>query len=240
MVLNKILFGKKYGICAFCGRKIKLSESVFHKEHACVCRECNSLIKVAPFGFLYKGTEYVSFIVAPLYYTPMVREAIHNLKFSFMPKVAYALGYYVNTYLSVFEESGESLVNDFDCIIPVPLSKQRRNNRGYNQAELLAREISEAFNIFVDTESLIKIYDTAPQSSLSYAEKKENLKDAYFCTARLDGKRILLVDDVCTTGNTLENCAKVLKENGAASVAAITAVHGGAKKHTELYNELFS
>ena len=239
-ILNFILFGKKFGICAFCGRKVKIADSVFNNEHMCICRECNSLIKIAPFNFLHKGTEHVSFVASPMYYTSLVRNAIHNLKFSSMPQISKALGYYINTYISVFESCDESLLSDFDLLVPVPLSLKRQNERGYNQAELLANEISKHFNIETHRDILRKVKDTPPQSTLSPKERKHNLDGAYKCKKDVKGKRILLVDDVFTTGSTLEHCAKELIDNGALSVSAITAAYASLKEHSQAYNELFS
>ena len=239
-ILNFILFGKKFGICAFCGRKVKLSDSVFNNGHICVCRECNSFIKTAPFNFLLEGTEHVSFVVSPLYYTPLVRSAIHKLKFSGTTQIAEALGYYINTYISVFESSDESLLSDFDLLVPVPLSRRRENERGYNQAKLLADEISKHFNIKMNDKILKKVKDTPPQSTLSPKERKHNLDGAYKCNKDVKGKRILLVDDVFTTGSTLQHCAKELIDNGALSVSAITASYAAFKEHSQAYNELFS
>lgn len=239
-ILDFILYGKKLGICAFCGRKVNLSDSVFQYNSICICRECNKLIKIAPFNFLHKGTEHVSFVISPLYYTPLVRKAIHTLKFSSTPLVCKALGYYINTYISIFAESEKDILSDFDFLVPVPLSKRRKNERGYNQAELLAYEISKHFNILVDKTVLIKVKDTLPQSMLSPKERKTNLDGAYKCTKDITGKRILIVDDVFTTGSTLEHCAKELIDSGASSVSAITAAYASFKEHSQFYNELFS
>ncbi len=238
-VLNLILFGKKFGICAFCGRKTKLSNSVFRSKNMCVCHKCNSLIKLAPFNFLHKGTEYVSFIVSPLYYTPLVRYAIHNLKFSSIPENAKILGYYINSYISVLE-TDESLLSDFDFLVPVPLSSTRQNMRGYNQAELVALEIGKHFNIEVRNDILRKVKDSPPQSTLSPQERFNNLSDAYECIEDVKDKRILLIDDVFTTGSTLDACAKALIDSGALKVGAITASCSSFKEHSENYNELFS
>lgn len=239
-ILNFILLGKKFGICAFCEKKVKLSDSVFSDKNLCICHDCNSIIKIAPFNFIHKGTEHVSFVVSPLYYTSLVRNAIHSLKFSAIPQIASALAYYINTYIEVFEESGESLISNFDVLIPVPLSKKRQNERGYNQAELLALDIGKHFNLLTDTDTLKKIKDTPPQSKLSQKERRHNLEGAYECRKDIRGKRVLLVDDVFTTGTTLEECAKELINHGALSVGAITAAYASMKEHSPLYNELFS
>ena len=238
--INKLLFGKKYGVCIFCGRKTNLTDTVFNKDRACICRHCNSFIDVAPFSHLYPGTKHISFVVSPLYYSGLVKGAIHNLKFSSMGAVADCLCYYINTYLSVFEDSDESLLNDFDILIPVPLSQRRKNERGYNQADLLCRNIGEHFNIPTDFNALIKNVDTKPQSTLSRDKRKSNVENVYSCIKDMTGKNILLVDDVFTTGYTLDFCAKELKNQGAKIVAAITVTYGTAKRHSDIYYDLFS
>lgn len=238
-ILNKLLFGKKYGVCIFCGGKVKLSDSIFHENNACICRSCNSYIKTAPFNHFYDGTEHLSFVIAPLHYSGAVVRAIHNLKFNFMKDVASCLGYYINTYISVFDDEDFSL-NSFDILAPVPLSIKRLKERGYNQAELIAQNIGSHFNMPVEKNLLFKTKHTKPQSTLSHDKRKNNIKDAYVCNFNVSGKNIILIDDVFTTGNTLDACAKVLKENGAKTVAAITVTCSSSKLHSQLYYELFS
>lgn len=235
-ILNKLLFGTKYGICAFCGSKIKLSDSVFKKGNACICQSCNSKIKIAPFNHFYEGTEHLDFVIAPLYYSGNVIGAIHNLKFNFVKVCADCLSYYINTYLLTFED--DFSLDSFDFLVPVPLSKRRYDERGYNQSELIARNLE--CNVPLDTTSLIKHKNTKPQSTLSHAERQSNIKDAYSCNADFSGKSIILIDDVFTTGSTLDSCAKVLKEHGAKTVAAITVANSSVNRHSKTYHELFS
>lgn len=239
-LLNKILFGTKYGVCVFCGRKINPDNAVFHKENICICKNCNSQIDVAPFLYTYDGTKNLPFTIAPLYYKGIVRDAIHKLKFSAMDGIAEALSYYVFTYLEVFENSDNPLFKDFDYLIPVPLSKKRLSERGYNPAEIIAKAISEKFKIPVISDILLKIKDTKPQSTLSHHEREANIKDAYTCSKDVTGKNIILIDDVFTTGYTLDYCAKALKNQGAGNVIAITVTRGSQKQHADIYYDLFS
>ena len=111
-----------------------------------------------------------------------------------------------------------------DLIIPVPLSYQRLFKRRYNQSAVLASELSKLTNIPTDFLVLKKIKHTKSQSSLSEKERLKNLKNA-FAVAKADkikDKRILLVDDIMTTGATLSECAKVLLKAGAKSVDTLT------------------
>ena len=110
-----------------------------------------------------------------------------------------------------------------DVVVPVPLHASRLRERGYNQAALLACELAQQAGLAIDEETLVRKHATAPQVELNAKQRKENVRDAFCCSGNaLAGKRVLLIDDVCTTGATLEACAVALCENGARSVQALT------------------
>ena len=103
-------------------------------------------------------------------------------------------------------------------IIPVPLHPKKEKRRGFNQTLLLCGAISEKTGIPVLENGLRRKKDTAPQSLLSVEERKENLRDVFEAAAGVEGKRILLVDDIFTTGTTCNECARALYRAGAAGV----------------------
>jgi ComF family protein len=111
-----------------------------------------------------------------------------------------------------------------DVIIPIPLHKLRLLKRKYNQSAILASELSKMTNIKSDYKSFVKIRSTQPQSECSGKKRITNIKNAFTVKnpENIKGKRILLIDDVYTTGSTLRECAKVLKKAGAKSVDALT------------------
>lgn len=109
-----------------------------------------------------------------------------------------------------------------DAIVPVPLYAKRQRARGYNQAELLARELSRWTKLPVESRWLARIKDTPSQTGLTPAQRVENVRGAFASNTKLDRRRILLVDDVCTTGATLNACARVLQRAGAETVQALT------------------
>ncbi|MGB9596883.1 MAG: ComF family protein, partial [Candidatus Poribacteria bacterium] len=114
---------------------------------------------------------------------------------------------------------------DYDYIIPVPLHKKKMRKRGYNQMELIGRKVSKKTGIPLETKSLIKIKDTPPQRGLSGKERTQNVNGSFSVInpVNIEGKRILLIDDVMATGSTINECAKVLiKEGKADSVDVIT------------------
>jgi ComF family protein len=110
-----------------------------------------------------------------------------------------------------------------DVVIPVPLHPVRLRERGYNQAALLARAMTRRTGLTIDEQSLARRRATSPQVDLSAQQRKENVHNAFQClNDSLAGKHVLLIDDVCTTGATLEACTIALREGGASSVQALT------------------
>ena len=110
-----------------------------------------------------------------------------------------------------------------DVIVPVALHPQRERARGYNQAALLADELSRQLGLPAVPDALVRVRDTMPQVGLSSHERRENVRGAFSCRgSTLSGRRVLLVDDVCTTGATLEAAASALLDGGVESVWAYT------------------
>src|SRR5262249_21837498 len=115
----------------------------------------------------------------------------------------------------------------FDLVVPVPLHPARKRERGFNQAELLARELSRSRGLSLG-KALDRIRYTTTQTQFDRNERMENLKDAFRLRhgCNVQGLRMLLVDDVLTTGSTLSECASVLKRAGAHAVHAVTVARG--------------
>lgn len=106
-----------------------------------------------------------------------------------------------------------------DIIAPVPLHLTRERERGYNQSELLAREISKSTSIAMATDVLARTRNTPPQVSMSTPdERRQNVIGAFECVGDVAGKRVLLVDDVVTTGATVAECSAQLRQAGAFSI----------------------
>jgi ComF family protein len=117
-----------------------------------------------------------------------------------------------------------SLWWEVDCIVPVPLSQEKQKLRGFNQASELSRELARRKNIEIIEGQLIKVKNTPPQTSLEASERRKNLLGAFEVVnhQRIKGKTVLLVDDVYTTGSTLQECSLVLKRAGALEIRALT------------------
>lgn len=153
--------------------------------------------------------------IAPFTYSDKVRESV--IRFKFHSKVGNCK-FLAFAMIKAFENYREK----YDMIVPVPISLKRKMQRKYNQCELLAEEISKNTGITCKN-MLVKIIDNPAQHDIASVYKNENVKNAYKVNPdfKIQGKRILLIDDVCTTGNTLKECAKTLLESGAKSVICL-------------------
>lgn len=118
---------------------------------------------------------------------------------------------------------GRVEVASYDCLIPVPLHEKRERERGFNQAFLLAQALSRRFDVPIERKALVRARSTSPQEGNRKA-REENVRGAFQVVRpeRIAGRRILLVDDVYTTGATVNECAKVLVKAGAGEVAVYT------------------
>jgi ComF family protein len=148
-------------------------------------------------------------------YEGVLREAIHGLKYGRRRALAVPLGELLARRL---EEEFADWQPEF--LTPVPIHWRRRWQRGFNQAELLAEELAQLYGVGVDTESLRRVRHTRSQVGLSSELRRRNLADAFrVCRPEsVKGRRVLLVDDVCTTRTTLMECARALRAAGAQTV----------------------
>lgn len=156
---------------------------------------------------------------APYVYREAVQRLIVGLKFGAVAGAALPLAKAMAPCIS-----GQH----FDALVPVPLFRSNQRERGFNQAELLCRQVGDALQSPV-LHALIKIRRTRRQSSLSARRRAANVKGAFRCVADVKGKRLLLVDDVRTTGSTVRECAAQLLHGGALEVCLLTAAVAKAK-----------
>jgi len=152
-------------------------------------------------------------------YRTKIRSVIHRFKFGNRPELARALVKTLFVNETVFRD-----VPQADSIVPVPLHRERLRRRGYNQALLLAKSLGNEINLPVECHNLRRIRKTIPQIGLGPSERKKNVRNAFRIKRpeRVKGKKVFLVDDVYTTGNTLNECARTLREAGSESVFAVT------------------
>lgn len=196
--------------CAFCRRLLSGREKG-------VCRFCRPKLPYVPADGQVQHFRNVDKCLSPLYYHGNVKDSLHRYKFG--GATAYA-DIYSEFIVKCIDENQISC----DSITWVPLSRRRLRKRGYDQAELLAELIAKHLGQR-PVRLLKKLRDTPPQSQTGSAEKRRaNIAGAYACLhpEQVQGKRILLVDDIVTTGATLSEAAKVLKKAGAKEVICAT------------------
>ncbi len=151
-------------------------------------------------------------------YTPDMEQLIFQMKYQRKKKLGLLLGQILGKTLQTVYHCGE------DCIIvPVPLHKVRCRERGYNQSEILCKGMGDYIVAPIQCDCLIRCRHTSTQTKLSAQERQENVKDAFGVSKSCDvkGKTIVLVDDVITTGATVNNCAACLKKAGVQKVVGI-------------------
>lgn len=151
-------------------------------------------------------------------YGGLIQEILHRLKYNGEFELASPIGLFMASRL-------KDMRWDMDFILPVPLHQERLKARGFNQSYLLAQTIGREFGMDVRDGILIRQRHTESQVNFSRLERIHNVRDAFKVKddIKLSGKRILIVDDIMTTGATLDECSRVLKINGASKVYCITA-----------------
>ncbi len=150
-------------------------------------------------------------------YSESLKESLRKFKFSNKPSYYRMFG-----KLLALKVENTAQIAHFDIIVPVPLHISKQKQRGYNQAELIAEQVAKALEITCEKNLLIKSSATKSQSMLKKTERILNLEDAFMVVNEklIAKKNILLIDDIVTTGSTVNQCCKVLKKAGAEKVIA--------------------
>jgi len=159
----------------------------------------------------------------------LLQKVLHIYKYRFVRDLHKFLSKLLSQYLERSDTRCE-LLDDAKTtlIIPVPLHKQRLRWRGFNQSELLAQDLSDHFGLEINSKALIRSRKTEPQMTLKGKERRKNVKEVFECvdTVRMKDRNIILIDDVCTTSSTLNECAKVLKDARAGKVWGVVVARG--------------
>ncbi len=202
------------------------------KEGEIICADCYGTIKrvptkVCPYCNAYTSTNgfcpnckndkpaYAKFR-AFAYYGGVIREAVHHLKYLNDIGIARVLAGYL---LKVVQAENWQ----FDLVVPIPLATTKLEQRGYNQAERLARPLAEALGKPLCADGLIRIKEKASQVDLDVQSRRENVRGVFEANpAIVKGKRILLIDDVFTTGATLDSASRALRDARSGLVYGVT------------------
>lgn len=181
-------------VCQVCGRPLRGPPDLVF---TCVaCRHRRNPLRVRAFG-RYEGR---------------LRDAVHALKYQGRLALAEPLGRALAEVVSA-----DPVLSRADAAVPVPLHPRRQARRGFNQAEELARYLGRPV-----VRALVRVRDTPSQTELDEDQRRRNVRAAFAVCRPVRGLRVVLVDDVVTTGSTLAECAAVLRAAGAAQVGAVT------------------
>ncbi len=199
--ISRIAFiGEK--LCPLCGRPGFV-------EICPLCWEEKPAYKMARSAGLYEG---------------ILKEGIHRLKYNGQTHLVPTLG---RLLIRAFKKE-EEWQGNIDLVIAIPMDKEKERERGFNQSYLLARFFSKNLSLPCDKRILIKIRKTLPQVNLTREKRLLNLAGAFYLDTRfsVSGKRILLIDDVYTTGATVTGCTNTLVRGGAKEVSVLTLARG--------------
>ncbi len=211
------------------------------KEGDLICKDCLSTIEISEFNFcpfcqkpkrvfgngkceIHQKMNLDGLFNPTSYKDLLVKKLITKLKYEpFLKTLSSPLAFLIISHFLLTENKLIAEAPESSFFIPVPLSPARKRWRGFNQSEEIARELSIFFNVPVSFNNLIKIKTTQPQIELKKEEREKNVQGAFELKNPqiIRGKRIFLIDDVFTTGSTMEECSKTLKQAGAHQVWGI-------------------
>jgi ComF family protein len=214
---------RTYSLCDDCIRN-------FHWTNKKTCHKCGKLMDEEGVYSLCKDCRnmdhYFTQGFTCLMYGLYEKELVLAFKYGKQGYLGEKLGEILKDRLEPEFENGLNI----DIIIPVPIHKKRLRQRGFNQAELMAKPLSKAWGLAFDNKTLIRTKNTTAMSSLDPLERRSNIAGAFVIDKGQEGgvkdKSILLVDDVYTTGSTLDECSRVLLEGGAKDVYVLTLAAG--------------
>lgn len=188
------------------------------KEGTYLCQDCESTLEILSQHSPFRG-KFIEDLYFPLYHeSPLLKKLIKSFKYEpFIKDLSSTLSRLIIHHFLLLDKLPYFLKRENGFfIIPIPLARKRLKWRGFNQAEELGKEIGKYFNLPVLVNILEKKKETKPQATLSEKERRKNVLGSFSLKkgSNLKGKKIILLDDVYTTGTTMTECARVLKEKG--------------------------
>ena len=208
-------------LCYACGNQLMRNESLICTECFVVIPRTNyHFVEDNPVAQLFWGRCLIEKAAAFSYYNKgsRIRKLIHNMKYNGIREIGYDLG---RLYGLSLKTSG--FINDIDIIIPVPLHPVKKRIRGFNQSETISMGIADATHLPVDLKSLARVLVSATQTKRSRYERWTNVEGIFqvLDSQTIMGKHVLLVDDVITTGSTIESCTNELLKIEGVKVSAV-------------------
>jgi competence protein ComFC len=199
------------------------------KEGSYLCSDCRATLEILSEHRKYSGENLTDLFWAVPYQGFLIKRLIHSFKYEpFAKELSRALSLLIINHFQLIENPPSFLTERDFILIPVPLYKKRLKWRGFNQAEKIGRELSSYLKMPLISDSLVKIKETPPQVELAAEARKENIREAFLIKKRerINGRKVLLVDDIFTTGSTIEEAARILKKEGVKEIIGIVIARG--------------
>lgn len=218
-VISQLIFPE---ICFSCGKILVKGEEL-------ICLECTYHLPKTnyyqeienPVHQIFWGRIEIKKATALYFFEKggLLQKLIHQLKYEGKKEIGYALGKNMGIHLKKAD-----FTSDIDLIIPIPIHDKRRHERGYNQSEWIGKGLCEISGIEIDTTSVIRIKETKTQTKKTRDERWENVQSIFKVTdpKKLNNKHILIIDDILTTGATIEACAAEIKSQTQALISIAT------------------
>jgi len=203
------------------------NETVLNSKESYLCKHCQEKIifnrSFYRRAFNGNGKIYYDSIFSPFLYKGITKHVVHAIKYNKKSQLGICAGRLLAKYITKYK-----FIKNIDYIIPVPLHPSKLRKRGFNQSIILAKVISDLTKIKLLKNVLYRKKPTSPQPGLSKDQRFKNVKDAFIATNRynISNARILLVDDIFTTGATAGECSKLLKNKGASYITVATLARG--------------
>lgn len=199
---------------------------VCKREGDYLCQDCKAVLEISGVHKNYCGKNISDLYFALPYQNSLINDLIKKFKYEpFVKELGKSLSSLIIEHFNLLDNKP-----DFTgfVLVPVPLGKKKLKWRGFNQAEEIGKELADFLKIPLISDVLIKTKETLNQVDLNNQEREENIKNSYSCRfqEKIKGKKILLIDDVFTTGSTMEEAARVLRESGAEKIIGITVARG--------------
>ncbi len=213
------LIPKTY-LCIKCKRRFRSDEAKFIYKRSCMCEDCVKSFRMYCDKAAHYAAPNMEYYAPAFVYTKEFRKLFLAFKFHGYKAYGHLLAMATAEHLKKSPN-----FDNFDYIIPVPISKTRRTERGFNQSELMVPYVSDVINTPI-LDCIVKIKNTKPQSRFKRVrERSKNIRGVYECNYTFNGERLILFDDVFTSGSTMYECAKVLKSCGAGEIVGISCAH---------------
>ena len=224
---NVLTFGSDLESKYLCNECRKHYDDIFEFIKEPTCKKCGAELKdnTEPYCvrcikkyFTDKNKSYYEYGIGLLRYNESIKESLHKIKYQSRKEY---LEFYGRSFVRLKKDEFKKM--NVECFIPTPIHKERLKERGYNQAEVFARFISEELkkyniDIKVDNEYLYRIKNTKVLNKLDSSDRNKEIEDAFAVDNEKHYESVCLIDDIYTTGSTIESMAKILKENGVKKV----------------------